>query len=360
MTATISNLPGFKATQLGLVDAGRCAVKSLTKLADGSITSNEYDHGFEWLFKPFDGGSDFDRMGRELRLMAVMDRVILCMGAPIAGLDLNQPHVRRWARSGLFENTMLAVPRAWIAIDVDDAVVPHGLGDPARYVEGAIHVRDHMLPKEFHGATTIVSPSARTGLRGPTLLRCRLWFLLDKPYELLALKRWTCGLKAIFGVGDSAIIQAGQPIYVGRARFVGMADPIPPQMRAVVVRGRHDRVSLDVERYEPAVVMIDHKLRTASMAAGDDWKAFLVQTLGGELSFFEPLSKGLGIAARSSASDPEIIAFTLALLAKRADAGRIAQYDAQWLARTLRSFREKDNSGRRRREAALAKLFGED
>jgi hypothetical protein len=353
-----SNLPGFEATQLGLVDAGRRAVKTLTKLADGSIQSSDYDHGYEWLFKPFDAGSDFDRMARELRLMAVMERVILCMGAPVAGLDLDQPHVRRWARSALFENTMLAVPRAWIAVDVDDAVVPHGLGDRTRFVEGAIHVRDHLLPEEFHSATMVVSPSARTGLRGPTLLRCRLWHLLDKPYELLALKRWTRGLKAIVGVGDSAIIQAGQPIYVGRAIFLGMADLIPPQMRAVVARGRHDRVSLDVERYEPAVVTIDHKLRTMSTACGDDWRGFLVQTLGGELSFFEPLSKGLGIAARSNDSDAQILAFTLALIAKRADAGRIAQYDAQWIVRTIKRFRDMDDAGRRRREAALARLLG--
>ena len=81
--------------------------------------------------------------------------------------------------------------------------------------------------------------------------------------------------------------------------------------------------------------------------------------MGGELSFFEPLSKGLGLAARSNDTDAEIIDFTQALLAKRADAGRIAQYDAQWITRTLRRFRDMDGVGRARREAALARLFGE-
>ena len=184
---TSSNLPGFQATQLGLVDAGRCAVKTLTRLADGSISS-EYDHGFEWLFKPFIAGADFDRMARELRLVALMDRVILCMGAPVAGLDLDRPHVRRWARSGLFENTMIAVPRAWIAVDVDDALVPHGLGEPARSVEGAIHVRDAMLPEEFRGATMIVPPSARTGLRGADAPAVQAVVPARQSYELLALK----------------------------------------------------------------------------------------------------------------------------------------------------------------------------
>jgi hypothetical protein len=137
-----------------------------------------------------------------------------------------------------------------------------------------------------------------------------------------------------------------------------MADPISPQMLATVMRGSCDRVALEVDRYELKVAQIDHKLRTASTACGDDWRGFLVQTLGGELSFFEPLSKGLGIAARSNDSDAQILAFTLALIAKRADAGRIAQYDAQWAARTLKRFRDRDAAGLRRREAALARLFG--
>ena len=53
-----------------------------------------------------------------------------------------------------------------------------------------------------------------------------------------------------------------------------MDDPISPQMLAVVARGRHDRVALDVERYDPTVVVIDAKLRTASTICGDDWKEF--------------------------------------------------------------------------------------
>ena len=333
-------------------------MKTLTKLPDGSIQSNEYDNGYEWFFKPFDAGSDFDRMARELRLMARMERVILCMGSPKPGLDLDLPQRRLWMRSDPNENTMIAVPRAWIAIDVDDALVPDGLGDPERFVAGAIHIRDCVLPDEFRGTTMIAGPSARTGLRGPTLLRCRTWFLLDRPHDLLVLKRWTRGLKAIVGVGDSAIIQVGQPIYTGRARFVGIADPISPQMLATVVRGSRDRVVLDAGRYEPAVVVIDHKLRAASTAAADDWKAFLVQTLGGDLGFFDPLSRGLGIAARSSDTDAEIIAFTLALMAKRADPTRVDHYGAQWIASTVKRFREKDDGSRRRREAALARLFG--
>jgi hypothetical protein len=368
-----SNLPGFAATQLGLADPGRCAVKRLTLQPDGSITSSDYDNGYEWWFRLFDAGSDFDRMAHELRRMARLDRVILCMGSPKPGLDLSTPHRRLWARSDPRENTMITVPRAWIAIDVDDAPVPAGLGAPGRYVEGAIYVRDAFLPEEFRGATMIVSPSARTGLRGPALLRARLWFLIDRPHELPVLKRWTRGLKAVVGVGDSAIDQAAQPIYTGRARFVGMADQIPPQLWAVVVRGSKDRVGLVADRYEPKVVEIERKMVATlavariesgigvpSSASGGDWRGFLETTLGDDLGFFEPLTKGIGIAARSGDPDAEIVASTLALLSRRADPSRIAQYDAAWIARSLERFRAMDGRTRARRDAALSSLFGKE
>ena len=257
---TSSNLPGFAFTLLSLADGSRCAVKTLTRQPDGTIDLSEYDNGFEWWFKPFNIGADFDKHARLLRRYAQIDRVIMCMGDPKSGIDFNFYHQRLWARDDPPENTMVAVSRAWMPIDVDDAPVPPGLGAPGRYVEGAIHVRDKMLPEEFHGCTMVVSPSARTGLRGPALLRCRMWFLLDRPQELLALKAWTRGLKAVAGVGDSAVCQAGQPIYTGRARFVGMDDPIPPQLRAAVVRERMERVALAADRYAPAIVEIDRKL----------------------------------------------------------------------------------------------------
>ena len=350
--------PGFAATVLELVDPGRCAVKTVTRQPDGSIVSSDYDNGFKWRFWPFDAGTDFDRMARELRRMAQQDRVILCMGSPTFGLDLTIPHRRLWARD-VNANTMVATARAWLAIDVDDASVPRGLGDPGLYVEGATYIRDLVLPAEFHDATMVVSPSARTGLRGPSLLRARLWFLLDQTHELPTLKSWTRGLKTSAGVGDSAIVQAAQPIYVGRARFVGIADPIPPKLWAAVARGSKDRVALVADRFDPVVVEIERKIGAALLAAGDDWRFFLHQTVGGDLSFFEPLTRGLGIAARSGDADTAIVAFTLALLKRRADKARIAQYDAAWIAYSLRRFRAMDDDIRGRREAALSELYGD-
>ena len=351
--------PGFAATVLELVDPGRCAVKTVTRQPDGSIVSSDYDNGFKWRFWPFDANADFDRMARELRRLAQQDRMILCMGSPKFGLDLTIPHRRLWTRNDCRANTIAWTTRAWIAIDVDDANVPRGLGDPGRYVEGATYVRDLVLPEEFRDATMVVSPSARTGLRGPSLLRARMWFLLDQAHELPTLKYWTRGLKASAGVGDSAIVQPGQPIYVGRARFVGMADPIAPKLWAAVARGSKDRVAIVTDRYDPIVVEIERMIGAALLAAGDDWRFFLNQTVGGDLSFFEPLTRGLGIAARSGDADTAIVRFTLALVKRRADKDRLRQYDAAWIAYSLRRFRAMDDLIRGRREAALSELYGD-
>jgi hypothetical protein len=264
--ATPFKPPGFGMTILGLADAGRCAVKTITRQADGTLISTDYDRGYQWFFRPYDAGDDFDRMARTLRALATAPRLIACMGEPKPGLDLKAPHQRLWARDDPSENTMVEAPRAWIAIDVDDTSVPPGLGHPHRYIEGAIFVRDHLLPEEFRGCTMVVSPSARTGLRGPGLLRARLWLLLDRAYPLPVLKLWVRGLRAMHGVGDSAVCQTGQPIYAGRPKFIGMTDPIPPQMWAALVRERKDRVELIADRFTPAVKAIERKLETVAKA----------------------------------------------------------------------------------------------
>ena len=118
-------------------------------------------------------------------------------------------------------------------------------------------------------------------------------------------------------------------------------------------------MALVVDRYAPAVVEIDRKIGAASIASGDDWRAFLDRTVGGDLSFFEPMTRGLGLAARSNESDGEVIRFTLALIQQRADPARISQYSAEWIGRSLRRFRNKDDRVSVSREAALRRLFGD-
>ncbi len=153
----------------------------------------------------------------------------------------------------------------------------------------------------------------------------------------------------------------------GRPIFINMSDPIPPEMWAALVRERKDRVQLIVDRFAEKVAAIERKLervakemRIVDPIAGREhhnWRGFLEAAVGGELSFFEPLSMGLGLAARSPDTHETVIAFTLKLIAERADAARISQYDAAWIGRSLNRFRTIDRNLTLKREAAFAQAL---
>ena len=364
-TSSEPPLPGFVATQLKLSDKGtdknRCAVKTLTqarrRLDPRRTSTTTAIDGCSSRSTPAPTSTAWRA---SCGAMARMDRVILCMGAPKPGFDLNVPHRRLWAQSDPLENTMIAVPRAWLPVDVDDAVVPARARRPGAVCRRRDPCARHLLPEEFRGATMVVSPSAHTGLRGPTLLRCRLWFLLDRVHELSALNDWTRGLKTIVGVGDSAIIQAAQPIYVW-PRPVRRNDRPDP---ADAVGGGGSRItgsrlagrrSLRAESRRRSTTSLVSP-RSPAATTGRRSSPRRSAAISGSSS---RCPRGSGLAARSNDTDDAIIAFTLALLAKRADRGRIAQYDKAWIARTLTRFRAMDGRVQAARAAACAASFTE-
>ena len=67
--------------------------------------------------------------------------------------------------------------------------------------------------------------------------------------------------------------------------------------------GVRDRVHLNADRYAVKVAEIERRLQSVVASTGVDWRCFMRSTLGGELSFHEPLKMGLGRAARSGKSD---------------------------------------------------------
>jgi hypothetical protein len=157
------------------------------------------------------------------------------------------------------------------------------------------------------------------------------------------LKAWALGAKTCDALAlDSAPIQAGQPIYVARPIFTGMADPVPAALRAIILPGSADTVSLVVDRYAAKAVEIHARLKFAAVACDGNWRQLLALTLGGDTGFFEPLTRGIGAAVRVGASPSEIEGFVVALLKQRADPARIRQYDAAWISRSVLSFRRRD------------------
>jgi hypothetical protein len=349
----MSALVAFAYTVAEVADKDLIAAKRIGRNPDGSLWKSHYDHPLFWRFTPATDASH-EAMEARLRSLAAQPPKCIVMGAPVAELDLSKPH-RRWsAESHDHAATLGAVARSWLPLDIDDASVPKGLGRADRLADAALHVRDHLLPPEFRGVRMVAVPSASTGLQGETFARLRLFAALDTAYSLATLKNWGMGAKVCEALPlDPSVIQAGQPIYTSRPVFVGMSDPVPVSVRALILPGDADTVSLAVGRYAPKAAEIRARVKSAAISCGRNWRRLLALSVGGETGFFEPLTRGLASAVRAGARPEEIEGFVSALLAQRADPARRRQYGPTWVRRTIRSFQARDEAARR----ALAASF---
>ena len=123
-----SRLPGFAATRLVVQGPGKLATKQIRR--GGVLEKIDYSDGAKWWrMSPFEA-ANHGAMAVELEKLATMPQSLLVMGDCVPGLDLALEHRRRWAASEPLENTLRAVPRAWMAIDADDASVPAPLAMP--------------------------------------------------------------------------------------------------------------------------------------------------------------------------------------------------------------------------------------
>jgi hypothetical protein len=99
---------------------------------------------------------------------------------------------------------------------------------------------------------------------GDSVARLRLFAALDRAHPLGALKDWAKGARACLNLPlDASVLQAGQPIYTARPKFTGMDDPVPRGMRAVILPGSKDTVTLDVGRFDvkPEMVRLTAKTK---------------------------------------------------------------------------------------------------
>jgi hypothetical protein len=346
----------YAFTVCTVADLGKSAVKTITRGADGSLPKKDYDLVVRWKFSPT-AVESHEAMAAQLRGLALDRRKMVVMGEPVADLDLGKPHRRRWADRA--PATLRATARGWITLDLDDVVVPPGMGKPERLIDAAVHVRDKLLPIEFVETQMIVTPTSQSGLRGNDVARMRLWFALDRAIPLAELKRWATGLRKVHDLPvDPSVIQAGQPIYTGRPVFVGMADPISPDIHAVVVPGFcAATVALVVSAFDVPAAGIDRAVTHVARATGGDWRRLLEATLGAN-GFFEPLTQALGLAARKTDSIGDIAAFVAALLTERADPARRLQYNAAWVRSTVERFRRADAQSQAEITSLHARIFG--
>ena len=244
--------------------------------------SSDYDRGYEWHFKPFDAGDDFEKMARLLRRLARAPRLIVVYGRAegragpkrpaSTAVGSNRPNREHFG--GLS-------PRAWLAASTSmTRPSRQALGAPERYLEAAIFIRDHVLPggiPRLHDDR--LSPSARTGLMRSGRC-CGLPHVAPPPRSSVSdLPILKClggrgDLKAVHGVGDSGNrVNQGMPIYDRQADlpYINMSDPIPPQMWAALVRERKDRVEFIADRFTgcrwPAIVERKLKIGLGSNSA---------------------------------------------------------------------------------------------
>jgi hypothetical protein len=345
--------PAFAFTICKTAEPGKIAVKRITP-----TRTIQYDKVSWWRFEPAIENS-LEAMAERLRALALKPRRMIVMGAPLPSLDLSRPHRRLWAERRTA--TLDAPVRSWLPIDLDNVVVPKGLGRAERLTEAALFVRDRLLPDEFHGARMIVVPSASTGRKGDCTARLRLFVALASPHSLWAMKNWAKGAAATLELPiDSAPIQAGQPVYTGRPIFEGVDDPVPRALHAQVLDGDRDIVALVVDQFALKLAASEAKIDRVIRGCGRNWRALLDATVGDDEHFFVPLTRGIGVAVRAGAHPDEIEATVATLLALRADPGRRAQYGQPWVKRTIESFRLRDDATRAAHKRALSRLFIEE
>jgi hypothetical protein len=297
-----------------------------------------------------------EAMAERLKALALQPSRMIVMGEPIPGLDLRHPHRRRWAGAGTA--TLCGPDRAWLPLDFDDVPMPKGLGRAERLAEAALFVRDRLLPEEFRDARMVAAPTAGTGRKGDSIARLRLFVALDRPHALAAMKAWANGAPVALELPiDSSVIQVGQPVYTARPVFDGVTDPVPRGLHALVLDGDRDVVRLAVDRFAPKVAAIEARVARIARACGSNWRKLLDDTLGGDEGFFVPLTRAVGVAVRAGAAPAEIQEVVAALLARRADAGRRAQYGPSWIDGTIRSFERRDAVTRTACKRALSRLF---
>lgn len=117
--------------------------------------------------------------------------------------------------------TLLDVPRAWLALDLDGLPLPDGL-DP-HDLAACGRVARLALPNAFHGAACIIGATAGHGFKPGA--RLRLWCFLARPMMGVEIKRWLGKVPV-----DQALFSAAQAIYTAAPVFSGMRDPLPARL----------------------------------------------------------------------------------------------------------------------------------
>ena len=145
----------------------------------------------------------------------------LIRGEPIAGTNTADMPRRLHARADQ-PATIQAAPRRLIPLDIDSLTCPAHI-DPLHDIDAVVgHVIGH-LPEEFQGVSCVWTLTSGHGIKPG--IRCRLWFMGDRPLEDWELKTWLADSPV-----DHSIFAPAQPIYTAAPIFIGIPDPVPTRV----------------------------------------------------------------------------------------------------------------------------------
>ena len=305
----------------------------------------DYDNVYKWFFRPVSGYT-LDKMAEGLRRVSTDSRTMIVRGALTEEVLANLGQSYRRLKNDATDDkaTLIDVARSWWVLDIDGAIVPDTLGNGDQLEKAAYYVRDELLPEEFKGARMIACATSSTGWKGPTIARLRLFGLADRLISNDDFKRWADSVRNATDVPiDSSLYQPQQPIYTARPIFEGgLVDPVPKDQRVVVLGGDRDIVKIKLNRYAKEYKAAVKEIDAAQVRHGEDWRALLLATLGQNNSFYDPLIRALGVAARSDDSVKDICAFVASLMQEKADPDRRRKYAPKWVEAAVVGFRKHD------------------
>lgn len=210
---------------------GRACSKSF-QLVDGRVSVTTYGKETRWNAEAVDAGS----LRHILSVLKGVDQHTIVVVGQLTDEAKTENIPRRKYDPGA---SLADSARMWVPIDIDDLIVE---ADNDRDRLGAVR---GALPEPFRAASFIFQFTSSHGMTdNPNAVRCRLWFILDKPVPTAAWRHYFRGTPGV----DPSIYSCNQPIYIAPPTFDGIADPVP--RRCGLFKGSREEVcvsDLDIE-----------------------------------------------------------------------------------------------------------------
>jgi hypothetical protein len=223
------------------------------QIKKGKTISHRVAKNFNFAVRTFDTPNEFFNQMEKLQKAPYC---FVVRGHPTKSTDLSCDVRRILRKTG--DGTVAAVPRQWVALDIDGLPTDSGIlshdFDPEDPVT-TIHDIIDLLPQVFQDTSCHWRYSSSTGFKGKSV-SCHLSFVLDVPVSDEDLKRYfqtfNESFMQIFGrrLVDPALFNPIQPHYTAAPIIEGVIDPMP--QRSGVIRGSNDVVLISKEWIVPS------------------------------------------------------------------------------------------------------------